>query len=234
MNPRLQRRLFINLLKGLLVLMLVVPVSAAFAQDFSPQAAIGGSIQQGSWYEQWNQGGTVYCPNNNQRFITVTSEPFTLSAPAGEAVIRINYSNSRITKWLARSNNGGYVFTETTNWYVHLFQVTPVSPSQMNVVSTFYAQDGSCTLTSNATWSFSGAPQPPPPTTGCSVTPNVNALNKRSGPGVNYQILGQLRRGQFASVTNVAYDNSGQRWWFLSDNTWVSASYTIASGNCPN
>lgn len=236
MSARLNLRTVISLITGMLLLMLLAPTSATFAQDVSPQAAIGGSVQQGSWYEQWYNAGTVYCPNNNQRFITVTSEPFTLTTLANENLLRINYSNSRLTKYLVRSNNGVYVYTETNNWWVHLFQATVVSPSQMSVVSTFFAQDGSCTLNNGATWSFSGAPQPqpPPPTTGCTVTPNVNALNKRSGPGLNYQILGQLRRGEYASVSTVSYDTQGRRWWFLTDNSWVSAAYTIASGNCPN
>lgn len=232
MNERLSNRFFVALLKGLLVLMLLIPISTTFAQDIAPLAAVGGSIQQGTWYEQWNGPGTIYCPNSNQRFITTTSEAFTLSAPAGEAVLSVSYNSSRLTLFLARAANGSYVYTNANNWWVHLFQATPVSPNQMSIVSTFYAKDGSCTLTNSATWSFSGSPQPPPTT--CTVTPTSAVLNKRSGPGLNYPVLGQIRRGQFATVTNVAYDNQGRRWWFLSDNTWVSAAFTTSQGNCPN
>ncbi|MEP7292735.1 MAG: hypothetical protein ABI835_13215, partial [Chloroflexota bacterium] len=111
---------------GLLVLMLLAPFTTAFAQDTGPsaQAAIGGSIQQGSWYEQWNQSGTIYCPNNSQRFITTTSEAFTLSAAPGEAALFISYSTSRVNLYLIRSASGNYVYSETSNWWVHLIEVT--------------------------------------------------------------------------------------------------------------
>ncbi|MEP7294258.1 MAG: SH3 domain-containing protein, partial [Chloroflexota bacterium] len=117
-------------------------------------------------------------------------------------------------------------------------EVTRYSPTQMGVASTFYAKDGSCTLSNSATWSFASSspqPQPPPPQSGCTVTPisSVSVLNKRSGPGLNYSVVGQLLRGSYASVTNVSYDTQGRRWWLLSDNAWVSAAYTTAQGSCP-
>ncbi len=223
---------------GLLVFMLMLPVSAAFAQDFSPQAAFPGGIQQGNWYEQWNQPGTMFCPGNSGRSITTTNEAFTLSAVANENILTIAYSTSRVNMTLGRSSVGTYVATNISNQWVHVVEATRLSAQQMSVVSTFHSRDGSCTLTNVASWTFtSGQPQPqPPPTTGCTVTPasGVSVLNKRSGPGMNYSVVGQLLRGQFASVVNVSYDNAGRRWWLLSDNGWVSASYTSSQGVCPS
>jgi hypothetical protein len=213
---------------GILVLFLFFPITVSDAQDISPQAAIPGSIQPGAWVEQWTQPGTTYCPNNRQRFITATNESFTLSAPSGEATISVSYNTSRVSLYLARTTSGNYVSTSANNWWVHLLEATPLSPTQMALVSTFYAKDGSCTLTNYATWSFSSAPSQT-----CTVTPTSSSLNKRSGPGLNFPIVGQLGRNATATVINVAYDGQGRRWWLLSDNSWVSAAYTNAQGNCP-
>ena len=231
------RKSFISIV-GFLVLMLVLPATAAFAQDISQQAAFPGSIQQGNWFEQWNQPGTMFCPNNNGRSITTTNEGFTLSATNGEGILSIAYSTSRVNMTLARTGSGNYVATNISNQWVHLVEATRISAQQMSVVSTFYSRDGSCTLSNGAVWSItSGQPQPqPPPSNSCTVTTGsgVSVLNKRSGPGVNFGIVGQLLRGQIATVINVAYDNAGRRWWMLSDNSWVSASYTSSQGPCPN
>ncbi len=226
---------------AILALLLVFPISSAFAQEIQPLAAIGGSIQQGSWYEQWDQSGTAYCPNNRQRFITTTSEPFTLSAPFGEETLSVAYNTSRITINLARTSYGTYVYTSQNNWFVHLLEVTLLSPTQMVVNATFYAKDGNCRLNNRAVWSFSGViqppptlpPQPPPPSQGCTVRPLSLIVNKRLGPGTNYPIVGKFQPGMTATVSAAGYDNQGARWWMLTDNTWVISTYTVAQGNCP-
>jgi len=225
------------LLMSFFLLLLFVPLTVSLAQDINPQAIISGSIQQGDWYEQWNQPGTMYCPNNTQRFITATSEHFRLTAPAGEQTISIYYETSRITLYLVRASNGNYVYSNESSWWVHLLEVTRLSATQMSVYSTYYAKDGNCTLNNFATWSFSSAPPvptTPPQNQTCIVTPVSVVVNKRSGPGLNYAILGQLLPYTSAIVINVSYDTQGRRWWFLADNTWVSGVVTIATGNCPN
>jgi hypothetical protein len=216
---------------AVLFLLLLVSSPAVLAQDVNPQAVIPGSIQQGTWFEQWNQSGRLTCPNNAQRFITATNEAFTLSAPVGEQTLSIFYNTSRIRLYLARSMFGTYVHTSESSWWVHLIEVSVLSPTQMSVVSTFYAKDGTCTLTNQATWTFSSAPPPP---TGCTVRPASVAVNKRSGPGLFYSVVGQLQPNTSATVISVAYDVQGRRWWGLSDNTWVSSVVTIAQGSCPS
>jgi hypothetical protein len=229
MSQKLNRHFSRSLLMIGFVLVFFYLGTTAFAQEINPQAVIPGSIQQGTWYEQWDQAGTVYCPNNSQRNITTTSEAFTLTAPSGEETLSITYSSSRISLFLARSSNGTYVSTNERGWWVHLVEVTPVSPTQMIVLSRFYAKDGSCTLSNRATWSFTGtSPQT------CTLRPSSVAVNKRSGPGTNYAILGRLLPNTTATVINVGYDTQGTRWWLLSDNTWVSSLHTIVQGNCPS
>jgi hypothetical protein len=230
--PR-NKAIFIPLL-GVLVLLFILPFTA-FAQDIRPQAIISGSVQQGNWYEQWNQTGTMYCPNNRQRFVSASNEAFVLSAPPGEAILSVAYQTSRQTIFLARSSYGTYVYTSPSNQWVQLLEASVISSTQMSVTSTFYAKDGSCTLVNYATWSFTGSPQPQPqpqPQT-CTVRANGVTVNKRIGPGLNYTIVGKLPPNTTATVISVGYDNQGSRWWFLADNTWVSGAFTIATGNCP-
>jgi hypothetical protein len=218
------------------VFVLLAPFTV-LAQDVSPLAAIGSGIQPGLWYEQWNQTGTMYCPNNRQRFVTTTSEAFNLSVPFSEEILMVDYSTSRQTVNLARTSYGNYVATSPSSQWVHLLDVTRFSPTQMSVTSTFYSRDGSCTLTNQASWYYTGQQQPqptqPPQPQGCTVRTTGVTLNKRIGPGLNYAIVGKLQPGVYAQVNAAGYDNQGTRWWMLTDNTWVSGAYTVAQGSCP-
>lgn len=227
-----------------LVFVLLVPFTA-FAQDIRPQFAIPGSIQQGQWYEQWDRPGTVYCANDRQRFITTSSEGFTLSAPFTEDTLSVAYNASRTSVNLARTSFGSYVYTGQNNRWVQLLEVTRLSSTQMTVNSTFFAKDGSCTLVNRATWSFAGivqqpTPQPtrpqpqPTPVYACYVQTTGGTVNRRSGPGLNYTVLGKLTPGVTAGVFGAGYDSQGNRWWKLVDNSWISSLYTIARGSCPN
>lgn len=235
--PRRLMRSSAFVILSLLALVLLLSVSAAptFAQDISPQAIISGSLQQGTWYEQWDQAGTIYCPNNTSRYVTITSEPFTLTAPFNEDVLSIAYQTSRITLTLGRSSVGTYVATTDRNWYIHVIEVTRISTTQMSVSSRFLAKDGGCTLSNRATWSFTGVtPPPPPPPSGCTLYPASVTVNKRLGPGLNFSILGQLLPGQSAAVIGTSFDVQGRRWWQLADTTWVSSRVTIVQGVCPS
>ena len=234
MSRRWSNKAFFVLL-FILVMLFIFPFTS-FAQDIRPQSIIVGSIQQGNWFEQWNQTGTMYCPNNRQRFVTASNEAFTLSAPPGEETLSVAYQTSRQTIYLARTGFGNYVSTTVSNQWIYLLEATVISSNQMSVTSRFYSRDGSCTLTNYATWSFTGAPQPiptQPQPQGCTVRTTGGTVNKRIGPGLNYTIVGRLNPNTSATVISVGYDNSGNRWWFLADNTWVSGAFTIASGICP-
>jgi hypothetical protein len=238
MNPRYRY----SLLFSIVVLVLLVPFTA-FAQDIRPQVAIPGGIQQGQWYEQWERPGTVYCANDRQRYITSSSEAFTLSAPFTEDTLSVAYNASRTNVNLARTSVGTYVYTGQNTRWVQLLEVTRVSPIQMSVNSTFYAKDGSCTLVNRAIWSFAGVqqqptPQPtrpqPTPVYACYVQTTGGTVNRRSGPGLNYTVVGRLQAGVTAGVLGAGYDSQGNRWWKLADNSWISSLYTIARGSCPN
>lgn len=221
---------------SMFVVMLLAPFTV-FAQQAQPLSSFGGSFQQGAWYEQWNQTGTMSCPNDRNRFVTASNEAFNLSAPFSEETLNVAYNASRQTVNLARTSYGNYVATSQNNLWVHLLDVTRVSPTQMSVISTFYAKDGSCTLSNRAAWSFTGQqPQPtqqPPQPQGCTVRTVGVTVNKRLGPGLQYAIVGKLQPGTVAQVNAAGFDNQGNRWWMLTDNSWVSGSYTIAQGPCP-
>jgi PKD repeat protein len=77
----------------------------------------------------------------------------------------------------------------------------------------------------------------PPAATAAQLTVNAHALNVRTGPGVNYAILGVLLNGQKAEVTG---RNADGTWWQIrfpsgDGRGWVSAAYATAEniGNVP-
>jgi uncharacterized protein YraI len=79
-------------------------------------------------------------------------------------------------------------------------------------------------------------PTPPPPSV-AQLTVNANALNVRTGPNLNYGILGVLLNGQKAEVTG---RNTDATWWQIKfpsgdGRAWVSAAYATAEniGNVP-
>jgi len=71
------------------------------------------------------------------------------------------------------------------------------------------------------TWTGGTQPPPPPPPTGRIGYVSVYQLNVRSGPGLNYWIVGSLRQGQPVRLL-------GRNWqttWLKIDQGWVSAAY---------
>ena len=68
----------------------------------------------------------------------------------------------------------------------------------------------------------------------CSIRANVEGLNVRSGPGINYDAISTLTRGQTVPVSG---SDSARSWWQISlsgQTGWVSASYSTAVGVCDN
>ena len=68
----------------------------------------------------------------------------------------------------------------------------------------------------------------------CSIRANVEGLNVRSGPGINYDAISTLTRGQTVPVSG---SDSTRSWWQISlsgQTGWVSASYSTAVGVCDN
>ena len=69
-------------------------------------------------------------------------------------------------------------------------------------------------------WTSGTQPPPPPPTERIGYV-TTNQLNVRSGPGLNYRVVGSLHRGQAVRLL-------GRNWqttWLKIDQGWVSASY---------
>jgi hypothetical protein len=78
----------------------------------------------------------------------------------------------------------------------------------------------------------SGVTQPPNDTV-CRARVEVEGLNFRTGPSVNYPIVSVFPAGTLVQITGRLSDNS---WWQVraSDLTigWISSAYTTESGNC--
>jgi uncharacterized protein YgiM (DUF1202 family) len=71
-------------------------------------------------------------------------------------------------------------------------------------------------------------PNPDPPRI---VIPAGNVVNVRSGPGVNFDILGRMRARQSAPIIGRSADGA---WWqieFGGQPAWISARYVRATGN---
>jgi hypothetical protein len=57
-------------------------------------------------------------------------------------------------------------------------------------------------------------------------------VNKRTGPGTNFERAGQLGAGQDATVIGQNQDAEGFTWWQLEDETWVREDVVQAVGDC--
>lgn len=65
----------------------------------------------------------------------------------------------------------------------------------------------------------------------CTVSSDRN-VNKRTGPGTNFDNAGQLQAGDDASVIGQAVGTDGQTWWQLEDENWVREDVVEESGDC--
>lgn len=64
----------------------------------------------------------------------------------------------------------------------------------------------------------------------CNIS-STGAVNKRSGPGTNFDRAGQLAGG--VNVKATAQGNDGSfTWWKLEDESWVREDVVTASGDC--
>ncbi len=65
----------------------------------------------------------------------------------------------------------------------------------------------------------------------CQIS-SPNIVNKRTGPGTNFDINGQLETGTVTNAVGQARGASGFRWWLLEDGTWVREDVVEAKGDC--
>lgn len=64
------------------------------------------------------------------------------------------------------------------------------------------------------------------------VVSSGRAVNKRTGPGTNFDQAGQLPAGTEATVIGQATGADGQTWWQLEDENWVREDVVNAVGDC--
>lgn len=67
----------------------------------------------------------------------------------------------------------------------------------------------------------------------CEINATSN-VNRRSGPGTNFNQAGQLSAGTILLATGQAESSDGFTWWQLEDDTWVRDDVVNASGDCAN
>jgi uncharacterized protein YgiM (DUF1202 family) len=60
----------------------------------------------------------------------------------------------------------------------------------------------------------------------------INTVNQRSGPGTNYNRVGQLAAGQTAHPVGYATGTDGHRWWQLESGSWVWGDLVQSAGDC--
>lgn len=60
----------------------------------------------------------------------------------------------------------------------------------------------------------------------------VGIVNKRSGPGTNFEIVAELPPQFTATVIGQTEGDDGFTWWQLDDETWVRSDIVAVSGDC--
>lgn len=67
----------------------------------------------------------------------------------------------------------------------------------------------------------------------CEVT-SANTVNKRTGPGTNYDRIGTLSGGVRVAAQRQSRDASGYMWYELQDRSWVREDVINLLGDCSN
>lgn len=63
----------------------------------------------------------------------------------------------------------------------------------------------------------------------------INALNLRAGPGLAFETVGNMNRGEVRRAIAYHYNGFEQmRWWQLDDNAWVREDVVTETGGCNN
>lgn len=67
----------------------------------------------------------------------------------------------------------------------------------------------------------------------CAVS-STSAANKRTGPGTDFEVAGQLVPGDDNLVGAQSKGADGKMWWQLEDETWVREDLVSPIGDCAN
>jgi hypothetical protein len=67
----------------------------------------------------------------------------------------------------------------------------------------------------------------------CGVSAS-SQINKRGGPGTNFEIVGQLPANEVANVDGQTEGNDGFVWYHLTDDSWVRSDLIEEIGVCEN
>ena len=225
---------------------------------------IGGGSGGGGWYgEYFNNrdlsGSPILVRNDSQiNFDWNGNSPASVvnkDSFSARWTRSMNFTAGRY-RFTLTSDDGGRAWVNgqqiINNWSDHKLQSIVVDvdlPSGNLPLRVEYYENGGEAQVSFSWTMLSSTPAPTPvpsPTTGATGTVVSDLLNVRKGPGLQYEILGQLKKGQtialsgFRTADNrwvmVNFNNS-QAWvsaltWLLNTNVNLS-SLTIYSGSLP-
>jgi hypothetical protein len=59
-----------------------------------------------------------------------------------------------------------------------------------------------------------------------------NTVNRRDGPGTNYNTPGTMASGSVLEVVGQAVGDDGMTWWKMEDNSWVRDDIVTVVGDC--
>lgn len=65
----------------------------------------------------------------------------------------------------------------------------------------------------------------------CGITVN-QAVNLRAGPGVNFELKGEIKSGDVLDVDGQIWGRDGFIWWRTTDETWVRSDFVRELGPC--
>src|SRR5262249_38754531 len=74
--------------------------------------------------------------------------------------------------------------------------------------------------------------QIPNSTAGDTHVSSSKTINKRSGPGTDFDSAGQLKANVETAVSGQAKGSDGLTWWQLDDGSWVREDVVAETGDC--
>lgn len=80
-------------------------------------------------------------------------------------------------------------------------------------------------------WAYAVASESTGEPIACTVSASIN-VNKRNGPGTNFNSPGALPAGEIALADGQATGAEGIPWWRLEDGSWVRSDLVSENGDC--
>lgn len=188
-----------------------------------------GSI--GMFVEEKNRSWCTSSPANDHRAITIeiasdTSHPYAITHGAQQGLINLcvdvcKRNNIPKLLWKADRNLIGKV--DQQNISVHRWFAAKACPGD-------YVYNRLGQIADEVNKILLSTPIPPVSSTGSSylVKINTDVLRYRSGPGTNYPIVGQVRKGEIYTIIEEANGLGSSKWGRLKSGAgWIALDYCV-------